>query len=190
MRKPCFTSFPLLLAMVPAVLATDNSIDALTQTVERDQMQRLAAQQHRPGIIIKRFNSDGCSGGMSQTWEFIADRLPLFAEYAGKLPPWEHCCVAHDRDYWNGETRDGFARRAESDARLRSCVRATGEQRSAEISKNLGLPEDDIIDIINLTADLMYQTVRISGLPCTELDWRWGHGWPNCSEALEPGNQI
>jgi hypothetical protein len=161
----------LLLALLPAGLAAQNPLDAISESLERDQMKRLAAQQRRPGIHISAFRSDGCSGGMSQSWSMLAESLPLFADYAGKKPPWEHCCVAHDRDYWRGETRNGFEQRQQSDARLRACVLETGDQSGAEIA-------------------LMYQAVRLGGGPCTGLPWRWGHGWPECSAALEPGNQI
>jgi hypothetical protein len=190
MIKSRFPSMLLLLAMLPVGLAAQNPLDEVAEALERDQMQRLAAQQRRPGVIIDRFRSDGCSGGMSQAWSWLADSLPGFADYAGKQPPWEACCVAHDRDYWYGKTQNGVAERAQSDARLRACVRATGEQRSAEISQVLGLPRQDIVEMINLTADLMYQAVRLGGGPCTGLAWRWGHGWPECSAPLEPGNQI
>jgi hypothetical protein len=190
MFKLRFPSVLLLLAMLPVGLAAQNPLDAVAEAVEREQMQRLAAQQRRPGVIIDRFRSDGCSGGMSQAWSFLADSLPGFVDYAGKQPPWEHCCVAHDRDYWYGETHNGFDIRAQSDARLRACVRATGRQRSAEISQILGLPQADIVEMIDLTADLMHQAVRLGGGPCTGLAWRWGHGWPECRAPLEPGNQI
>jgi len=190
MIKARFRSTLLLLAMLPAGLAAQNLLDEVAEALEREQMQRLAAQQRRPGVIIGRFLSDGCSGGMSQLWGDLADRLPGFADYAGQRPPWEHCCVAHDRDYWRGETRDGYAERARSDARLRACVRQTGALRGAEIAQRLGLPRQDVVEMIDLAADLMYQAVRLGGGPCTGLAWRWGHGWPECSAPRQPGNQI
>jgi len=131
----------LLLAICPVGLIAQNPLDAVTESFEREQMTRLAAQQKRPGIHIAAFRSDGCSGGMSQSWGFLADTLPKFADYAGTQPPWEHCCVAHDRDYWQGETKNGFNKREQSDAQLRTCVNATGEQRGAEIAQTLSLPQ-------------------------------------------------
>jgi hypothetical protein len=190
MIKSCLKSLPLLLVLCPAGLVAQNPLDAMAESLERDQMTRLAAQQKRPGIHITAFRSDGCSGGMSQSWSVLADTLPLFAHYAGREPPWEHCCVAHDRDYWRGETRNGFEEREQSDARLRACVVETGEQRGAEMAETLGLPRQDIVEMINLTGELMYQAIRLGGAPCTGLPWRWGHGWPECSAPLEPGNQI
>ncbi len=188
--RSCLKSMLLLLALCPAGLVAQNPLDAIAESLEREQMARLAAQQKRPGIHITVFRSDGCSGGMSQSWSVLADTLPLFADYAGSEPPWEHCCVAHDRDYWQGETQNGFEKRERSDARLRACVRETGEQRGADIAETLSLPQTEIVDMINLTGKFMYQAVRLGGGPCTGLSWRWGHGWPKCSASLEPGNQI
>ena len=190
MRKPLRLLILLPLALTPLLLWAQNPIDAVAAALEREQMLRLAAQQQRPGIIIGRFQSDGCSGGMSQTWSFLAETLPSFADYAGDQPPWEHCCVAHDRDYWRGETHDGYEMRQQADARLRACVRSTGRQQATEIAITLNLSEAQIVDSIHLTADLMYQAVRLGGGPCTGFAWRWGYGWPQCSAALEPGNQI
>ena len=190
MIKSCLKPMLLLLALSPFGLQAQNPLGEVIESLERDQMQRLAAQQRRPGIQINAFRSDGCSGGMSKSWGVLSETLPLFADYAGDQPPWEHCCVAHDRDYWRGETRNGFEARIESDERLRACVLETGDQRSAEIAQRLGLAQQEVAELIELTAQLMYQAVRLGGGPCTGLAWRWGHGWPECSAPLEPGNQI
>ena len=29
-------------------------------------------------------------------------------------------------------------------------------------------------------ASLMYRAVRLGGIPCSGLPWRWGYGWPEC----------
>ena len=190
MLKTCLKSILILLVITPVGITAQNPLDAVAEALERSQMERLAAQQQRPGITIAPFKSDGCSGGMSQTWNYLADALPAFADYIGDQPPWEHCCFAHDQDYWRGETQNGFAAREQSDARLRACVRQTGGQRGAEIAQTLDLPQAQVVELIDLTSDLMYQAVRLGGAPCTGLSWRWGHGWPQYSESLEPGNQI
>ena len=185
MPKPCFLLLLSLLALAPAGLVAQNPLEEIVEELESQQMLRLAAQQSRPGITIDAFNSDGCSGGMSSAWSYLADTLPKFVDYAGNKPPWEHCCVAHDRHYWRGVTENGFAQREQADAELRQCVQATGDERSAEISTLLGLPEQDIVELIDLTGELMYQAVRLGGAPCTGLPWRWGHGWPPCSNDSE-----
>ena len=178
----------LIIALGPPGLLAQDPLDEAVEILETEQMLRLAAQQNRPGISIDPFRSDGCSGGMSQAWSYLSENLPEFARYAGNKPPWEHCCVEHDRHYWRGETENGFRKRKQADADLRQCVRETGTRRADEIAETLQLPRQDIIETINLTADLMYQAVRVGGAPCTGLPWRWGHGWPPCSDKIEPGN--
>lgn len=180
----------LLCSLLPATGAAQNPLDEVAEALEKRQLERLAAQQRRHGVQIAPFNSDGCSGGMSESWKLLADSLPPFAEYVGEKPPWEHCCVAHDRDYWRGETDRGFEKREYADAQLRACVRVTGEQYGAEIAATLNLPTEQVGDLIELTSEMMYHAVRVGGGPCTGLPWRWGHGWPECSASLEPGNQI
>lgn len=181
---------PLILALLPAALSAQNLLDAVAEALEREQMQRLATQQRRPGIVIAAFRSDGCSGGMSQAWGYLAENLPIFADRAGSQPPWEHCCVEHDRHYWIGETVNGFEQRKRADTELRACVRGVGERESAEIAQTLGISQREVTESINFTADLMYQAVRLGGGPCSGLPWRWGHGWPECSAPPEPGNRI
>ena len=190
MLKPNLFASVVLLALIAPGLFAQTAIDDAAEAIETLQMQRLAKEKSRPGVTIDAFKSDGCSGGMSQTWSYLAETLPEFARYIGEQPPWEHCCVAHDRDYWLGETDFGYTQRQQADARLRECVQASGRENSDEIAQALGLPKQnviDVIDMIDLTAELMYLAVRIGGGPCTGLPWRWGHGWPPCSEGPEPG---
>jgi hypothetical protein len=190
MTKSCFPLILLLVALVPPALMAQNPLEDIVEALESQQMKRLAAQQNRPGIKIDKFNSDGCSGGMSSTWSYLADVLPEFVDYAGKQPPWEHCCVAHDRHYWRGKTDNGFTLREQADAELRQCVKFSGNEQGDEIAAVLGLPKQDVIELIDLTGELMYQAVRIGGAPCTGLPWRWGHGWPGCSTDIETANPI
>jgi hypothetical protein len=185
MIKLYLQSILLIVALTPVGLSAQNPLEEIAKALESQQMERLAAQQNRNGITIDAFNSDGCSGGMSSAWSYLADTLPEFVDFAGDKPPWEHCCVAHDRHYWRGESDKGFAKRELADAELRQCVQLTGREQGGEISTILRLPKQDIIDLIDLTAELMYQAVRIGGAPCTGLPWRWGHGWPACTDDTE-----
>jgi hypothetical protein len=189
MLKSCLQSILIMLSLAPAGLIAQNPVDEIAAEIEGQQMQRLAVQQRRIGITIDAFNSDGCSGGMSSAWSYLADTLPGFDRYAGNKPPWEHCCVAHDRLYWRGETDNGVVKREHADAELRQCVRQAGREQGDEIAKVLGLPKQDIIDVIDLTAEAMYQAVRLGGAPCTGLPWRWGHGWPPCSDDANGDEQ-
>ena len=185
MNTSYLKEFLLLMLLIPSSLSAQNPLEEIVEVIESQQMLRLAAQQSRRDVTIDRFKSDGCSGGMSSAWSYLADTVPKFADYAGNEPPWEHCCVAHDRQYWRGVSDDGYAMRQQSDTQLRQCVQLTGKSHSKQISAELGLAEQDITELINLTSDLMYQGVRIGGAPCTGLPWRWGHGWPPCSDDTE-----
>ena len=185
MIKAYLQSILIIVGLTPVGLIAQNPLEEIAEALEGQQMLRLAAQQNRSGITIDAFNSDGCSGGMSSAWSYLSDTLPEFVRYAGAKPPWEHCCVAHDRHYWRGESDDGFNKREQSDAELRQCVQHTGRGQGDEISALLRLPKQDIIELIDLTAELMYQAVRIGGAPCTGLPWRWGHGWPRCTDDTE-----
>ena len=163
MRKAYLQSILLFLVVAPVALFAQNPLEEIAEALEGEQMERLAAQQNRSGITIDAFNSDGCSGGMSSAWSYLADTLPEFTRYAGDKPPWEHCCVAHDRDYWRGESDNGFRKREQADAKLRQCVQLTGREQSDEISTVLQLPKQDVFELIELTGELMYQAVRRNG---------------------------
>lgn len=62
---------------------------------------------------VKPFLSDGCSGFMSFLWEGLT----------GSPPPWEGCCLEHDRAYWKGGK---LSLRREADSLLMQCVAANG----------------------------------------------------------------
>lgn len=142
-------------------------------------MQQLAKVQQGP-VPPQPFVSDGCSGGLSDIWRGLARALPGFEEEYGAQPPWEHCCVAHDRAYWRGEAENGYERRKAADLRLKQCVIDTG--RGLRLWQVAGSPADapELAQRFRLAADLMYRAVRAGGLPCTPLPWRWGYGWPPC----------
>lgn len=178
-----YSLFGLLLGPV-SILA--NPLDEAARAIEEVNMERLHAVQTRPGVTIDEFRSDGCSGGLSESWKTLARVWPEMARAIGDEPPWEACCVAHDRDYWRGESIDGFEKRLRSDTRLRQCVENTGREQSAAIGQRLDIPRTEIDEIFELTAELMFRAVRLGGGPCTGLDWRWGHGWPRCGGDAEP----
>jgi hypothetical protein len=100
-----------------------------------------------------RFSSDGCSGGMSWAWRAVT----------GRGPPWEGCCVTHDRAYWAGGTRDD--RRA-ADRALRRCVIATACEYALMGER-----------LIIALAWLIWAAVRIGGVPWLPTRYRWGFGW-------------
>lgn len=66
-----------------------------------------------PANAEEATTSKGCSAGISKT------HIALF----GKPPPYEHCCVRHDREYGRLGTMD---QRAQADRRLSACVIGAG----------------------------------------------------------------
>jgi hypothetical protein len=132
---------------------------------------------------IAPFTSDGCSGGQSQNWDFLAKLLPGFNQHFGNKPPWEACCVTHDKAYWRGDTVDGYLKRKQADIALMQCVMDTGEKMAPQLSVKYGVSEERIRQSFLVTADLMYKAVRVGGQPCSLLPWRWGYGWDNCATS-------
>jgi len=129
---------------------------------------------------IKAFTSDGCSGGLSDGWETLSELFPPFNAHFGRLPPWQDCCVTHDKTYWQGDTDDGYHKRKQADEQLKQCVIDTGLKLAAELSRRYDFSEDEIERGFKLVATTMYRAVRIGGRPCSGLPWRWGYGWPEC----------
>lgn len=112
---------------------------------ERDSIEEFyPAAPPKPAFYPKGFTTDGCSGMMSKFWRKCLRRIP----------PWEWCCVEHDKGYWRG----GFYQdRLYEDRKLYVCV------------KNSDHP---------VWAILMYAAVRIGGSPFWPFPHRWGYGWP------------
>lgn len=136
------------------------------------------------------FSTDGCSGGLSRAWWALSDRFPAFAKTHEKAPPWETCCLNHDRSYHSAggatEAHESFALRLSADQALRTCILGTGRRRSADLSATFGLSEDQIRSAYEAIASAMFDAVRIGGLPCTGLPWRWGYGYPPCAVTIVP----
>lgn len=89
------------------------------------------------------FTTDGCSGGHSARWRIF---------FKGE-PPWQDCCIAHDREYWQGGTSED---RQKADQMLFDCVNAKGGP---------------------FWAWLLWSSVRPGGHPWLPVPWRWGYGW-------------
>ena len=60
------------------------------------------------------------------------------------------------------------------------CVVDVGLSRTPELSVQYGLTIEEVGQIYRVIGDLMYRAVRIGGVPCSGLPWRWGYGWPEC----------
>ena len=158
--------------------------------LEQPLQQQLSRFQRDPAALVP-FSSDGCSGGLSAGWQLVSDALSPIAGNLPQSPPWQHCCVAHDRAYWNGSGENGSALRLSADQQLKACVSATDQQAIIETANQQSLKpgvsaeirqqfEHQFQRLMPVVAELMYQAVRPGGLPCSGLSWRWGYGWPQC----------
>lgn len=130
------------------------------------------------------FTTDGCSGGLSATWQSVAAYWPQFANDHKEQPPFEACCVSHDRAYHEaGSARsasESYDARLAADRELQACVIATGDRRSAELAIRYGVAEEQVKEAYALLAGSMYYSVRFGGGPCSGLGWRWGYGFDQC----------
>jgi hypothetical protein len=142
------------------------------------RLMDLAQQQPAP------FETDGCSGGLSAAWRMASRSLPAFARAHEDQPPFEPCCIAHDRQYHGAAgaqtAADSYAARLDADQDLRACVLETGAQRKADLAELYGVSEEQAEAAYAALARAVYYAVRFGGGPCSGLSWRWGYGFAHC----------
>lgn len=185
-------SLPLLACaawlVAGAVSAEETWAEQLSRGVELPAHRWLEQVRTAPGAARTAFTTDGCSGGMSAVWAYLAERFPEFAALYAVAPPWESCCVTHDRAY-HGAGDDpapdaSYDARLSADLALRSCVAATvevaGGAGGTVLQERYGLTPEQEVQLYEAVAAAMFQAVRLGGGPCTGLTWRWGYGWPQC----------
>ena len=172
-------SFGLLLAC----LAGSASAQDLMRGVEMPAHRALIAQSVRQPLSA--FETDGCSGGMSSSWRLVAETFPRFRAVYESHPPWESCCVTHDRAYHTagGATSAdaSFDARLEADRALRACVKEFGAVHAQDYATQYDMTPEQVTSAMSITAEAMFMAVRFGGGPCTGLPWRWGFGYPGCS---------
>jgi len=171
--------FGLLIS--PAIYAgPTETFERLDRDLEDWYLSLLAEVQNNQASDLKPFTTDGCSGGLSEGWKSFASIIPKFKDEFGEQPPWESCCVEHDRAYWKGEVIDGYDKRLAADKLLRQCVIDYGEKNSARLAQDFSMDEKTVQQQFTYAGELMYRAVRLGGKPCSLLPWRWGYGWPHC----------
>lgn len=157
---------------------------AARSSIEMAAHRRLVEVMAEAGRRATPFATDGCSGGLSLAWGGVAGLLPPFAGVHDEHPPWEVCCVIHDRAYHaagGARTADeSHGARLAADEALRVCVLDTGARRIPQLMESYGLTEAQIASAYELIADAMFNAVRLGGGPCSGLPWRWGYGYPGC----------
>jgi hypothetical protein len=160
----------------------------LEYRLEIGQHERLVETRKSVGARLAPFESDGCSGGLSVGWNFASKVFPAVTEYHGEKPPWERCCVTHDQTYHTGgpanaDAEMSFEARREADEQLRRCVIEVGVQRTGDLATAYGLSSDRVTLLYATIAEIMYKAVRLGGVPCAPVSWRWGFGWPQCGKS-------
>jgi|GEM_PF-472223 len=162
------------------------TMEVIEQSLELERHESLIALVTANDAVLSDFTTDGCSGGLSEGWEMLAVKFPEFSARHGTLPPWQECCIIHDRAYHAGgaetfSASDSFERRKQADLELKFCVVDTSLRRSATLQKIYDLDENQVRDLYLAISELMYRAVRVGGIPCTQQPWRWGYGWPDCN---------
>lgn len=140
----------------------------------------MEAQDHQPAPFV----TDGCSGGLSTAWMMIARLIPGYAAIHQAKPPWEACCIEHDRIYHRAGSATtvaaSYRARLAADHALRLCVLDIGKERAVLLGRWYGVTEAQVAHVYHLVAEAMFDAVRLGGSPCNGLPWRWGYGYPGC----------
>jgi hypothetical protein len=174
----------LLFAQIEAPI--NETLDALERKLEVNRHEGLVSIKSSAGSSLAEFTTDGCSGGLSAGWEFLGSRIDRLGEIHGDQPPWQACCISHDQLYHTAEPLDAtreasFEARRDADLTLKACVIETAEERTPELVEEYDLSPEQVSLLYETVANLMYRAVRLGGMPCSGLPWRWGYGWPECN---------
>jgi hypothetical protein len=171
-----------------AILGGSSELDAarFQRVLEMPSHEKL--METMKGAEPTPFVTDGCSGGLSTAWRGASDLFPGLAALLQGKPPWEDCCVQHDRVYHlagAATSADGsYAARLAADEDLRQCVIATGRSRTSQLMSRFDVSEEQVANAYAAIGDAMFKAVRVGGIPCSGLDWRWGYGYPQCRAAV------
>ena len=187
------TRILLVILFIPVLCIFCAAEEQGTATFSEDVEVRLELGRHERFLATRKsspgglspFSTDGCSGGLSVGWEYLAEKIAPFQAVHGSAPPWLHCCVSHDHIYHSGgptgaDSMESFLARRAADRVLQECVLETGQRRRAQLSGEYHLSEEEVAQLYRIIAGLMYRAVRLGGVPCSGLPWRWGYGWPQC----------
>lgn len=165
--------------------AQDWSAGAVARAIELPAHEALMRSRADAETAPAPFETDGCSGGLSEVWKVVAGRFPDFAQAHQSLPPWEGCCVTHDRAYHDAggaaDAGGSFEARLNADRALEACVVATGADRVDALADVYDVNADQTEAAYHTIAQAMFLAVRFGGAPCSGLPWRWGYGYPACS---------
>lgn len=158
---------------------------SVARNFELPAHRRLQRLRQAPQTKLAPFTTDGCSGGLSEIWGMVADQFPSFADAYEALPPWEGCCVTHDRAYHTAgpdpDAEASFEARLQADLALQTCVVDTADARMEDMIVQYDATPEQIKSAYATIGAAMFGAVRLGGVPCSTLPWRWGYGYPDCS---------
>jgi glycerophosphoryl diester phosphodiesterase len=131
---------PLLGFEAPSlrIESNDAKADGTNNNLELSLQQRFQDRTSSPDSVLAEFSTDGCSGGLSIDWHYFSWRAGLFRDRHATRPPWENCCVEHDRANHIGggvglTAAGSFSAREQADDELRACVLATAKERGDQL---------------------------------------------------------
>lgn len=184
----CLLAVFLAMAAGPAAEVGTPPARTLQDGLELPGHRGLMAAIAAAGGTPAPFTTDGCSGGLSSGWSLVSQTLPGVQAVQEARPPWEACCVTHDRAYHDASgarsVETSFAARLAADEALRACVVTAGEARAISLAQQGALTEPLVRGAYSALAEAMFTAVRLGGGPCSGLPWRWGYGYPDCAPAL------
>lgn len=185
--RSCLVALVLVPVCATADIAGDTGhwgLDLWGREGELAAHQSLLDRVAKTGGTPDGFVSDGCSGGLSAVWRQVATRWPGFADLHHERPPFEECCIRHDRAYHDMQgaqsAPESYRARLSADRQLRACVQQVGQTRKEDLAEGYGLPGGYVEEAYGQLARAIYYAVRFGGGPCSGQDWRWGYGYPNC----------
>ena len=169
-------------------LCSEASKDTPPDSIDRLELRRhdeMLSTMRASDTTLAPFTTDGCSGGLSIGWKYLAMQVEAVRLTHGNLPPWQACCIEHDHLYHaavpaESTPEESFSARKQADMELHSCVIDTGFDRATSLSNDYDVSIETVEGLYTTIADLMYRAVRVGGVPCSGLPWRWGYGWPEC----------
>ncbi|ATG38367.1 hypothetical protein PhaeoP14_00235 [Phaeobacter piscinae] len=153
--------------------------DGYWQRLERAAHHALMQEVAAAGGKTAPFTTDGCSGGLSTIWRQLSGQSG-----ADGGPPFEACCVIHDRKYHNaagiGGANPAVSEGVEPAAASQGARLAADQALRRCVETNLSVNDPTIANLASPVATAVYAAVRFGGAPCSGLSWRWGYGYRPC----------
>ena len=177
--KKIITAFVLITTTLGIIFYITAKLN-VNPFAEKENMIRL--EKTKQITEISEFETDGCSGNVSEAWTRIVKRMSgLSDNFANRYSdarniPFEYACIEHDLIYHKGE--GGYAARLQADNDLRSEIISYAINNVSEIMNRTGLnSEEETLFLYEKIADAVFLAVRVAGGPCSGKHYAWGFGY-------------